>query len=201
MPINNDVIKANRKYEGQTCAICKKEIFLGDLIHICPNCQSINHEECWENEGGCNNFSCNSLSNKKNTSLNTQNFNDSLNLYNSQQSNNVIQTDSMSQDMVTCRYCREPILRGAKKCRHCGEYQREADKRSAYGDDTLSITDILSIVCCPGFIGIIVGTVYCSKYEVERGVKILKYSIIWSTILSIFNFIIQIIKLLPFFLR
>ena len=180
MPTNNDVIRANKKYEGQTCAICKKEIILGDLIHICPNCQSVNHEECWQNEGGCNSLSCNSLSvtqPRTNVPMNNAFANNS--------SMGMAQTAGrIPANMVPCRFCKEPIMRGARKCKHCGEYQNESDRTSFVGnqDDTLSVTDILAIVCCPGFIGIVVGTIHCSKYQVEKGVKVLKYSLIWSVV-------------------
>ena len=211
MPISNDVIRANRKYEGQICAICKKEISLGDLIHICPKCQSINHEECWQNEGGCNSLSCNSLSSKAYSSgsntfgndYQNQNQNQNPNPnstmsrptsgFNQQrnfpQNGSFAQNGSMSQNMVPCRFCKEPILRGAKKCKHCGEYQRDEDRKNSAqlgnGDDSFSATDVLAILCCPSLAGVIVGTIYCSKYEVARGVRVLKYSIIWSIVSSV----------------
>lgn len=180
MPINNDVVRANKKYEGQSCAICKREIILGDLIHVCPNCQSINHEECWQNEGGCNSLSCNSLSGSqaKTTVPMSTTFSDNNAM------SNTLGTGAIPSNMVPCKYCKEPIMRGARKCKHCGEYQNESDRNSFIGnqDDTLSVTDILAIVCCPGLIGIVVGTIHCSKYQVEKGVKVLKYSLIWSVV-------------------
>lgn len=232
MSINNDVIRANKKYLGQSCAICKREISLGDLIHICPNCQSINHEDCWQNEGGCNSLSCNSLSSSRPANYNNNqggSFNNFGNNNGSQNNsfgggNNSLdnyevdsfqrqpnkdsfyQTSSAnsrnmnpkmgggmdggtSQNMVQCRFCREPIMRGAKKCKHCGEYQRDEDRKTAtqmgYGDDSFSVTDVLAILCCPSLAGVIVGTVYCARYEVARGVRVLKYSIIWSIVSSV----------------
>lgn len=197
MPVNNDVIRANKKYEGQFCAICKKEIALGEFIHICPNCQSVNHEDCWNNEGGCNSLSCNSLARPQaNPQTQSGGFNNQRPSFGG--SSLIDKNDSVPSNMVPCRFCKEPIMRGARKCKHCNEYQRDEDRKNTFGDndDTLSVTDVLAIVCCPGLIGIIVGTVYCSKYQVEKGVKVLKYSIIWSVIIGILNGIIQILPLL-----
>ena len=232
MSASNDVIRANKRYLGQICAICKREISLGDYLHICPNCQSINHEECWQNEGGCNSLSCNSLSSSRQSNYNNNyhqssssnnfgNYNNgypSNSLGNSNNSslgnfdtnsfqrqptqNSFYQPSSatsmnmnspmgnsfdggMSQNMVQCRFCKEPIMRGAKKCKHCGEYQREEDRKifSQYAnDDSFSITDILAIACCPSLIGVVVGTIYCARNEVARGVRVLKYSIAWNII-------------------
>ena len=171
MQNNNGVMKANKKYAGQFCNICKKEIEFGETIHLCPNCQSINHEECWQNEGGCNTLSCNSLSSKSKFSNN--NRNGGSNLYNSgsRQENNMslddFEINSFNQsnnqpvqrplgaspnnfannrnmnmangrgnmgggtpaNMVACRWCKEPIVRGTKKCPHCGEFQSDADRK------------------------------------------------------------------------
>ena len=197
MPVNNDVIRANKKYEGQTCAICKKEIVLGEFIHICPNCQSINHEECWNNEGGCNSLSCNSLSRPKpNPQPQQVGFSNQRSSFGN--TSLTEKNDSVPSNMVPCRFCKEPIMRGARKCKHCNEYQRDEDRKNNFGDndDTLSVTDVLAIVCCPGLIGIILGTVYCSRYQVEKGVKVLKFSIIWSIIISIGNAFLQFLPLL-----
>ena len=197
MSISNDAFRANRKYEGQICAICKKEIILGDFIHICPNCQSINHEECWKEKGSC--ISCNSLENGKSNNINELQKKTSTKTNNqnsfSQKENVISQNNSSTQNMVPCRFCKEPIIRGARKCRHCGEYQNEEDRKH-FLDDSLSITDILSIVCCPGLIGLIIGTIYCSKFEVNKGVKILKYCIIWGTIVNILMTIFSIYQII-----
>lgn len=231
----NDVIRANRKYEGQSCAICKKEIFLGDLIHICPNCQSINHEDCWQNEGGCNSLSCNSLSSRSNTSRPnsfSQNIpNNFGNNYQSQggfaqqggfpqqsgfpqqngfsqqsgfpqqgsfsQQGGSSQNSGMSQNMVQCRFCKEPIMRGARKCKHCGQYQRDEDRKQQAilaedSDLSFNIFEGLAIFCCP-FLSILLGAIYTSNGRNEKGMRIIKYSIGWALASTILNFVINII--------
>ena len=98
------------------------------------------------------------------------------------------QTNAPSQNMVPCKFCKEPIMRGAKKCKHCGEYQSDEDRKNSSqfgdGDDSFTVGDVFAILCCPSLAGVIVGTVYCSRYQVARGVRVLKYSIIWSIISS-----------------
>ena len=210
MPASNDVIRANKKYEGQYCAICKREISLGEFIHICPKCQSINHEECWQNEGGCNSLSCNSLSSQSNFNNGyqgggyqgggyQQNSNNSFqqppnnsfprtpgagarpnNSFGNNRNMNAPMGGSMSggmpANMVPCRFCKEPIMRGARKCKHCGEYQNEADRQQANTsmevDTNLSVTDWIGILCCP-IIGIIQSGIYFVQEKTEKGKKLL----------------------------
>ncbi len=230
MPIGNDVIRANRKYEGQSCAICKREISLGDLIHICPKCQSINHEDCWQNEGGCNSLSCNSLSsgNMRSSNLGSSsnsnsnygagyddsNYGGSPNLggssygnnraggfgnnQNSFGSNRNMPTPGASNaNMVPCRFCKEPIMRGARKCKHCGEYQNESDRKQATqvyeeGDYSFNIIEGLTIFCCP-LVSLIVGSIYCANGRSGKGIRMIKYSIGWMIASFILRVILNII--------
>ena len=195
MQTNNDVIKANKKFEGQTCAICKKEIFLGDLIHICNKCQSINHEDCWKKEKGCKSPDCNpNIENEKANNTNSIQTNKNISNLPLKQNN---MSDNIPSNMIPCRWCKEPIIRGAKKCKHCNEYQKDEDRNLAYKlddkDTTFTIIDCLSLVCCPFYIAIILGTYYCSSFQVEKGVRLLKYSLIWTTIIALILFILQIL--------
>lgn len=212
MPLNNGVIRANKKYEGQSCAICKREIFLGDLIHICPKCQSINHEECWNNEGGCNSLSCNSLNfaNMQSTSTMQQTnmqrpsstpyrpefARSQMGGINSQSrpdmSGGFSSSSSQPNNMIPCRWCKEPIMRGARKCKHCGEYQRDEDRNNAKKfsdeDSSLSATDWIGVFCCP-IIGLIQGGVYKSQGKEARGNKLIQYSVISLIFNAILNFL------------
>ena len=179
-----DVIRANKKYAGQTCNICKKEIELGETIHICPNCHGINHEDCWQNEGGCPKFSCNSLSNNyqnnssyKNTSPSTLRPNP---LSQPQKTSNT--PNSFNQQMIACRWCKEPIPRGSKKCPHCGEFQKDADREKAKKDDTEEDTSIPSgmwvlIILYPD-IAFIFGIVIMCRGKLISGAKTMGVSLI-----------------------
>ena len=206
-----DVIKANRKYVGQICKICKREIELGDTIHICPNCQSVNHEDCWQNEGGCNSLSCNSLQSKssfQNNNLNYQNnyqntsFSNPNNFQNPSRPNqNNFQNNSRSfsnvtsPNMVPCRWCKEPIPRGSRKCHHCGEYQNDADRKASITntvpEEDTSIPGGLwaSIVIFPD-IALIAGIVYICRGQGTRGLKIIGASIV-ALIIKIFIIVIS----------
>ena len=181
---NNEIIKANKKYEGQFCKICKKEIQIGDLIHICPNCQSINHEDCWNMEGGCNNFSCQSLSSKKTSNLASK--------FKSLDDPVVEQKPQLPPNMVPCRWCKEPILRGSKLCKHCHEYQRDEDRKKAkqsednygYENTTLSGIDWFLLLMCTG-VALIMGIYNCIAGNSNRGLKLIKYSIIITLIAAV----------------
>lgn len=204
MPLNNEIIKANKKYEGQFCAICKREIYLGDLIHICPNCQSINHEDCWNNEGGCNSLSCNSLSSNRYSNNSYQN-----NAQRPQMGGNQrfvsrpgmpMSGGSTPQNMVPCRWCKEPIMRGARKCKHCGEYQRDEDRNRLMqsdgegGPSSLSVTDWIGVFCCP-FIGIIQGAIYCFINQKARGVTLIRYCAIMFFVSYIIRLVLNILTI------
>lgn len=57
-------------------------------------------------------------------------------------------TDSSVRDEVPCRVCAEPILRQAKKCKHCGEIQAPPGSWDTPGRDTVkSEASIESYAC------------------------------------------------------
>ena len=56
-----ELMKANKKVAGQPCAICARPVALGDQIHNCPSCHSINHDACWKQSGGCASLSCSAV--------------------------------------------------------------------------------------------------------------------------------------------
>lgn len=224
MQNNNGVIKANKKYAGQLCNICKKEIEFGETIHLCPNCQSINHEECWQNEGGCNTLSCNSLSSKSrfgnnnrdggsnnNGSLRDDNLSlDDFEIQPFKQSNNrpVQRTfgantnnfannrnmnvangrsnmgEGTPTNMVACRWCKEPIVRGTRKCPHCGEFQSDADRKKIKDlEDSVSDEDrnipggTWAVIVLLPDIAFIVGFVFLFTKPI-RGLKMMLASVV-----------------------
>ena len=102
----------------------------------------------------------------------------------------------MPANMVPCRFCKEPIMRGARKCKHCGEYQNDADRQQAKnmdeGDPTLSVTDWIGVFCCP-VIGILQGAIYCGWSQKARGLRLIKYCGITFVLGIIANICIQIV--------
>jgi hypothetical protein len=41
-----------------TCPICLSAVQVGDVVHRCPVCDIVHHEECWAEVGGCSTFGC-----------------------------------------------------------------------------------------------------------------------------------------------
>ena len=45
-------------YIGKICPYCNKEIIPGDMVKVCPNCNTPHHESCWDKNEGCTTFGC-----------------------------------------------------------------------------------------------------------------------------------------------
>jgi hypothetical protein len=41
-----------------TCPICLSVVREGEVVHRCPECDIVHHEECWAEVGGCSTFGC-----------------------------------------------------------------------------------------------------------------------------------------------
>lgn len=158
-----ETMKANKRVAGQLCNICSQPINLGEQIHNCPACHSINHDACWRQSGGCTSASCSTF-----------------------QAPAAPQRSSIAPapagNTVPCRWCKEPIVRGARKCKHCDEFQRDSDRdinannSNAPIDSALTTTDWIGILCCP-IIGFIQGAVYATQGD-PKGKKLMLYSAI-----------------------
>lgn len=55
----NEEIDLSRLRE-QTCPICCGEFVADDSIVICPDCKTVYHSECWDENRGCSTYGCNS---------------------------------------------------------------------------------------------------------------------------------------------
>ena len=55
----NEEVDLSRLRE-QTCPICCSEFGADDSIVICPDCKTVYHSECWEENHGCSTYGCNS---------------------------------------------------------------------------------------------------------------------------------------------
>lgn len=55
----NEEIDLSRLRE-QTCPICCSEFGSEDSIVICPDCKTVYHSECWEENHGCSTYGCSS---------------------------------------------------------------------------------------------------------------------------------------------
>lgn len=180
-----ELMKANKLVLGKTCAVCARPIALGEQIHNCPSCHSVNHDACWTKSGGCPSPSCSS-------------------------SRRGHPSDGLGSPLpgmamggagapppggsVPCRWCKEPIARGARKCKHCNEYQSDEDRATfsgqanpAAGADAvmLSTTDWIGVLCCP-IIGLLQGLIYVAQGN-PKGQRLILYSAIALAIGGVLN--------------
>jgi len=187
-PAGNDplpeLMKANKRVAGQPCAICGRIINLGEPIHNCPACQSINHDSCWKQSGGCAACSSSRPSAQlaPSRSMTSGGFDD--------------MEGAMSKpaapggaNMVPCRWCKEPIMRGARKCKHCNEFQRDEDRemnaKASEENIELSTTDWIGVLCCP-IIAFLQGVIYSAQGN-PKGKRLMLYSAISMAIGALAN--------------
>lgn len=165
------VIKANKKYDGACCNICGRAVQFGEPICLCNNCNSVNHESCWTNSKGCSSLTClgnNPLS--KESKNNTYSSLNSRNTASDPYGNRMLGNNSYSnssvqeEELVHCKWCKEPINKYARVCIHCNrpQYKQPVEKFNAFDGGLqvpLDAIDWLLIFCCP-FTGLIVGIFY-----------------------------------------
>jgi hypothetical protein len=41
-----------------TCPVCLSVVQAGEVVHRCPECDIVHHQECWTEVGGCSTFGC-----------------------------------------------------------------------------------------------------------------------------------------------
>jgi hypothetical protein len=161
-------MKANRALAGRTCLACGQAIDLGDDVFNCPKCRLTMHMACRERAGGCASPECA----PPKPSPDAAAVPPALRLA----------APGAGTDLVPCRFCREPIQVGARKCRFCGEYQSDAERElvarrraAASGDDKLSTWEIIFGILCGG-IACIVGIVYAVQGK-KKGWKLILLAI------------------------
>lgn len=98
---------------GLNCPICLTAFAAGELVHRCPECDIVHHEECWLEVGGCGTFGC-------------------------KQAPAIDKTEQSAQapltawgDTKACPVCGEKIKSIALRCRYCGMEFNSVDPMSA----------------------------------------------------------------------
>lgn len=175
-----ELMKANKRVAGQPCAICARTINLGEPIHNCPACSSVNHDACWKQSGGCASISC------RITRPSSQPAGSFAGTHDYQAG---AMATTPPAGSVPCRWCKEPIMRGARKCKHCNEFQRDEDRemnaKVSEEEVSLSTTDWIGVLCCP-IIAFIQGIVYSAQGN-PKGKRLMIYSAIAMAIGAAIN--------------
>jgi hypothetical protein len=88
---------------GALCAICQTPILsAGYETHSCPECHTLYHHDCWEENRGCAVYGCSQVPETE--------HHQSLE----------IPVSYWGQEHKPCPNCRNEILAAAIRCRHCG---------------------------------------------------------------------------------
>ncbi len=87
---------------GKTCSICQTVIVAGEHILYCPDCGLPFHHECWQENGGCSQYGCESAPRTKKQEQSPQ------------------LVSSAWGDEKQCPACGRKIKGRALKCRFCG---------------------------------------------------------------------------------
>jgi hypothetical protein len=154
-----EIMKANKRVAGQACTVCQKEIRLGEDVHNCPTCSQPSHQNCWNRKNGCGSCDADAPSGQTGPAAGggRPGFPGSPGSTGA----------APAGDLIPCRWCKEPIIRGAKKCKHCGEFQKDSDRlaRANSGGAEIDESDnwmqiILGSVLCLVTMPICIGAIF-----------------------------------------
>lgn len=170
------LMRANKKVAGKTCPGCDNAIALGVEVHNCEECQASHHAACWDSRGGCAGACAASAKRRprKAEAIGTP------------------VSGGDGGDDIPCKFCGEAIKRQAKKCRHCGEFQSELDRRrnaarssASSDDDDMTTGDWIVAILCAG-IGCIAGIVWSIQGK-KKGPKMIGVSLLAMVIWNVLN--------------
>ena len=53
-----EILDAESRHLGKTCAKCEQKLEINDEIVECPRCHVVHHADCWKRNGGCGRLGC-----------------------------------------------------------------------------------------------------------------------------------------------
>jgi DNA-directed RNA polymerase subunit M/transcription elongation factor TFIIS len=188
-------MKANRLVDGRTCPRCGQAILFGQDVHNCQTCGETLHESCWGN-GGCPSPQCRtSLASLRDdgppVGLRKEPMALKMSIPAAPPIGGGNSAGKADEGKVECKFCGEMIMRDARKCRHCGEYQDEkvrkakTKKQKKYSsdysdDDSLTAGEWVLGILCSG-IACILSIIWICQGK-KKGWKLLLLSLIVQVI-------------------
>jgi predicted RNA-binding Zn-ribbon protein involved in translation (DUF1610 family) len=169
-------MKANKALAGRICAACRKPIELGDDLFNCPKCGESTHLQCYEMAGGCRSEKCLAVPARPAA----------------ERGLGAPVPPPDREATKDCRFCGEPIRLNATKCRHCGEYQRDEDRKIVSQEpegDKLTTGEIIFGILCSG-IACIVGIVWAFQGK-PKGKKLILLALLSGVIWTVIRLLIE----------
>lgn len=147
---------AGPELTGKICAICQTGFEAGEPSVNCPSCAAPFHQECWEENGGCASYGCESMPETV-AKENAEAF---------------APQAYWGKETKTCPACNKEIKVAAKRCRFCGEtfsttdpqdpkafLSSKSDSRGKSGNAVV-VFFVLSLIPCLSPLVLMVGWIW-----------------------------------------
>jgi hypothetical protein len=163
-------MKANRVLIERACSSCGQAIELGTEVWNCQSCGNTMHQACRDQVHGCGNTGCAAHPQRP-----------------APRAAEAAPAVPVAGEQAPCRFCGELILKKARKCRHCGEFQNEIDRNKKTQKDTddeaLGGGEIALCFLCPN-IACIMSVVWMIQGK-PKGWKMLLLSFLGQAIFAV----------------
>lgn len=89
--------------QGRMCGVCQTPVQVGEAAGVCVLCETLHHEECWRENGGCSAYGCAAMP-------------DTV-----KDGDDHASSTYWGQETKQCPACGREIKVAALRCRYCGQ--------------------------------------------------------------------------------